>query len=264
MSGSFCAGWLGCSCPAAAVPSLNSFGSKAWPKRGCTLRVWNGGWAGPKFLGTEPPHPLGGWAGTGQSPGGLCHGSSSKQLCGARCLSGFLGLLLEVRTSPLCLCFLLASASAWTQGKNYALLIGTLGLRLTSACRGGHGLGEEASKSPGEPTLPLPPLPGDSGTQCPSLRNWFKAQLRQGACLLSKWGRKCLLDTATGHWPHQLLTLYGLVRETGKNGCQLHSPCPQLRRGDPVCFHPEVTDLVNLPGWAAVLTKLPTFTMTEN
>lgn len=57
---------------------------------------------------------------------------------------------------------------------------------------------------------PCPSLPGDSGTQCPSLRNWFKAQLRQGACLLSKRGRKCLLDTATGHWPHQLLTMYKL------------------------------------------------------
>lgn len=103
----------------------------------------------------------------GQSPSCLCHCTSGSfaQLAVYLTFWGWSYAIKSQVVSPLfVLSFGLSLCSgwkppAWTLGINYTSLIGTLGLMLTSACRGGRGLGEEASKSPEQEHQPCPYLP---------------------------------------------------------------------------------------------------------
>lgn len=152
----------------------------------------------------------------GRSPRVVCvrapPSSFAKLTFGLAVLLGPRVVPLKARSSPLCLCFLsgLSFCASWWEpparalGKTSRLLIGTPGPTLTSAVGGWAQLAEGGPHSQEQevPTLPSPPLPGDSGTQCPSQGNRFPAQQRQGPCLLSRGGRKWQLDTATPHRPH--------------------------------------------------------------
>lgn len=151
----------------------------------------------------------------GRSPRVVCvtapPSSFAKLTVGLAALLGPRVVPLKVRSFPLCLCFLsgLSLCASWWEpparalGKTSTLLTGTLGRTLTSAVGGGHSAGKKLQSQEQEMrTLPLPPLPGDSGTQCPSQGNSFQAQQGQGPCLLSRVSRKWQLDTATPHWPH--------------------------------------------------------------